>query len=237
MLASRATMANATPPTDSKPHRYRGVLLDIDGTLVDSNDAHAKAWVQALRENGHDVPFEKIRPLIGMGGDNLLPTAVGLDNESEEGKKISERRSEIFREELPRLRPFPRVRDLVERMKRDGLKVVIATSAPEHEMDPLLEIAGIKDLLQDRTSADDAENSKPAPDIVHAALGRLGCRPEETVLVGDTRYDIEAANRAGVGVIAVRCGGSSEEDLEGALAVYDDPADLLASYDSSPLAR
>lgn len=228
-------MKYASSPAD-RP-RYRGVLLDVDGTLVDSNHAHVDAWMQAFSENGYDVPKEKVRKLIGMGGDNLLPEALGLDKESPEGKKLSERHTGLFKEKLPGLRAFPGVRPLLERLRDDGLVLVVATSANRDELDPLLEIAGVKDLLDEATSADDAESSKPDPDIIHASLRRLGCPPEETVMLGDTPYDIEAAGKAGVGVIAFRCGGLfGDEELKGALAIYDGPADLLARYEESPLA-
>lgn len=216
---------------------YRGVLLDLDGTLVDSNHAHAEAWHRALTENGHEVPLEEIEQRIGMGGDNLLPSLLGIEKESELGTRISERRGEIFRDELlPHIRPFPEVRPLLEKMRQAGLRPVIATSSPDEELNPLVEIAGIGDLLESRTSADDAESSKPDPDIVQAALGRLGLPPRETVMLGDTPYDIAAAGAAGVGVIAFRCGGMfSDEDLKGALAIYDGPAELLEKWEESPL--
>jgi HAD superfamily hydrolase (TIGR01509 family) len=218
--------------------RYRGVLLDMDGTLIDSNEAHARAWERAFAANGQPVAYEEIRRRIGMGGDNLIPAILGIEKESELGTRISERRSEIYRNEsLPHIRPFPGVRPLLERMREAGLLLAIATSSPDEELDPALDITGIRDLLEERTSADDAESSKPDPDIVHAALDRLGLRPEETVMLGDTPYDIAAAGRAGLGVIAFRCGGFSDEDLAGALAIFDGPADLLERWDESPLAR
>ncbi len=215
--------------------RYRGILLDIDGTLVDSNEAHVEAWVQALHENGYEVSKEKIRPLIGMGSDNLLPAAVGVDKESGPGKRIAERHGELFKERLPRLRPFPGVRPLLEKMKAEGLKRLVATSAEPDDVKALLEIAGVTDLVEGAADSGDAESSKPDPDVVKAALARLKLGPEEVLLLGDTPYDIEAATRAGVGTLAVRSGGFPDEELEGALALYDDAADLLARYDSSPL--
>lgn len=227
-------MKNDASPAD-RP-RYRGVLLDVDGTLVDSNHAHVDAWMQAFSENGYDVSKEKVRKLIGMGGDNLLPEAVGVDPESPEGKKLADRHTELFKEKLPVLRAFPGVRQLLERLRDEGLDLVVATSAQRDELDPLLEIAGVKDLLDEATSADDAESSKPDPDIIHASLDRLGCPPEEAVMLGDTPYDVAAAGKAGVGVIAFRCGGLfTDEELKGALAIYDGPADLLAHYEESPL--
>ena len=216
----------------------RGVILDVDGTLVDSNDAHARAWVEALAEEGIRVEFERVRPLIGMGGDKLLPEISGIEEESPEGKRISERRGEVFKEKyLPSIKPCRGSRELLKRMKGDGLKLVVASSAKEDELDPLLEIAGASGLIEEKTSSDDAENSKPDPDIIQAALDGSGLSPEEAVMLGDTPYDIEAAKKAGVDTVALRCGGWKDEDLAGAIAIYDDPADLLAHYDRSPLKR
>src|SRR5687768_12532014 len=146
------------------------VLLDIDGTLVDSNDAHAQAWVEAFAEFGFDVPFERVRPLIGKGSDKLVPELVDVDPEQGRGKEMTEWRSRRFLERhAPRLRPFPQVRELLERMRADGHQLVVATSANEDEYAALMEVLGIEDLLAERTTSDDAENSKPDPDIVHAA--------------------------------------------------------------------
>ncbi len=214
-----------------------GVLLDIDGTLVDSNDAHARAWVEALAEAGHDVPFERVRRLIGMGGDQLLPEVIGLEKDTPEGQRISDRWVAIFKEKyLSGLRPFPQVRQLLMRMREERLPLVAATSAKADQLDALLDIAGVKDLIKEETTSDDVEESKPEPDIVRAGLRKLGCDASEAVMLGDTPYDIEAAGKSGVGVIALRCGGFDDSDLAGALAIYDDPADLLAHYDESPLA-
>lgn len=222
--------------TNESQSHYRAVLLDMDGTLIDSNAAHVNAWVEALREHGHQVSEKDIWPLVGMGGDNLLPRAVGISKESEEGKKISERRGEIFKTRyVPGIQPFPGVRPLLERLREDGLRLVIATSSPGDELEKNLEIAGIADLLEDSTSASDAGRSKPDPDIVKAALDRLDLPAGEVVMLGDTPYDIEAAGKAGVKVVAFRCGGFRDDDLKGALAIYDGPADLLARYGESPL--
>jgi HAD superfamily hydrolase (TIGR01509 family) len=218
--------------------RYRAVILDMDGTLIDSNAAHVHAWVDALREHGHPVSEEHIWPLVGMGGDNLLPAAAGISKESEEGKKISERRGEIFKTRyVPGIQAFPGVRPLLERLREDGLRLVIATSSPSDELEKALEIAGIADLLEDSTSASDAGKSKPDPDVVKAALDRLDLPAGEVVMLGDTPYDIEAAGKVGVKVVAFRCGGFRDDDLQGALAIYDGPADLLARYGESPLRR
>jgi HAD superfamily hydrolase (TIGR01509 family) len=217
--------------------KYRGALLDIDGTLVDSNKAHVDAWVEVLRDHGFAVTPEDIRPLVGMGGDNLLPRVVGVSSDSDLGKRIGEQRSKLFKERyLPRLQPFPEVRSLLERMRERGLKLVAASSSKADEVEKLLEIAGVADLMDESTSASDTRNSKPDPDLIHSGLERIGLPAGEVVMLGDTPYDIEAAAKAGVGVIAFRCGGFPDEDLEGALAIYDGAADLLARYDESPLA-
>ena len=215
--------------------RPTGVLLDIDGTLVDSNDAHAHAWVRALAETGVRVDFTAVRRLIGKGGDKLLPEVAGIDAGSARGEAISQRRGEIFRTEyLPELRPFPGAKELLARMTSAGLELVAASSAQETELKELLRVCGADEFIEASTSSDDAKNSKPDPDIVRAALERLGHPPERLVLLGDTPYDLEAAARAGVRVVALRCGGWGDADFKGAVRIYDDPADLLARFDESP---
>ena len=211
--------------------RYRGAILDVDGTLVDSNDAHARAWVDAFKEQGIETSFERIRPLIGMGGDKIIPEIAGVDEESERGASIGESRSRIFcRRYLSEVRAFPCVRELLEQMRADGMKLVVASSAKKEELEPLLRIARADGLIARKTSSDDAERSKPDPDA------ECGFDPRDVVMLGDTRYDIEAAHRAGVATIAFRSGGSSDQDLAGAIAIYDGAADLLTHYASSPLA-
>lgn len=215
--------------------RPTGVLLDVDGTLIDSNDAHAQAWVHAIGEAGQQVEFTAVRRLIGMGGDKLLPTIAAIDSESARGKSISKRREEIFRNDyLPRIRAFPAVKQLLKRMRDEGLELAIASSAKEKELDSLLQIAGAEEFLKAKTSSDDATNSKPDPDIVHSALKQLGKSPERVILLGDTPYDVEASLKAGIRVVAVRCGGWADFDLRGAEQVYDDPADILKHFEDSP---
>ena len=215
----------------------RVVLLDIDGTLVESNDAHARAWVKALAESGRNVPFEAVRPLIGMGGDKLLPKVCGLDAGSREGKRASDRRQEIFRTEyLPHLRPCRGARELLDLLTARAYKLVAASSAKKAELDPLLKVCGADRVIEAATSSDDAEASKPDPDILHAALKEIGLPATAAVMLGDTPYDVEAARRAGVKVIALRCGGWGDADLA-ADAIYDDPADLARHIDRSPLAE
>lgn len=216
--------------------RIDTAILDIDGTLLLSNDAHAQAFVDAAEELGYGpASFEEIRPLIGMGGDKLIPRVFGFGKESERGERLSKRKGEIFRGRyLPELKPAPGARALLERLRQDGLTLVVATSAGKDDLQGLLDRAGVRDLIADETSASDVEDSKPDPDVVRAALHKVGAAPERAVMLGDTPYDVEAATRAGVRVVAVRCGGWNDNDLAGAAAVYDDPADLLAHYNQSP---
>ena len=217
--------------------RPRAVILDVDGTLIDTNDAHAHAWVDVCNDFGYDVAFGKVREMIGMGGDRVLPALTGLSEDSETGTEMKERRGKVFRERyLPSCRPFPGARELLQRMKDDGMTLVVATSASADDMAALLKAAGVHDLIEEKASSSDAEASKPAPDIVEAALANAGVSADEAVMLGDTPYDVKAANRAGVRCIAVRSGGWDDEALTDATAVYQDVADLLARYETSPFA-
>lgn len=211
------------------------VLLDVDGTLVDSNDAHARAWLQAMAEFGVGGDFTTVRRLIGKGGDKLLPEAAGIDAESEKGKAISKRRGEIFKSEfLPTLSPFPGVKELLAHMQAVGLRLAVASSAKKDELRDLLRVCGADKFIEVSTSSDDAEESKPDPDIIHAALEQVAVSADKAILLGDTPYDVEAATRAGVKAVALRCGGWLDADLRGAMAIYDSPADLLAHFEGSP---
>lgn len=214
-----------------------GVIFDVDGTLVDSNDAHARAWVQAFAEQNILIPFGRVRPLIGMGGDKLITEITGWTSDDERALALGDRRAELFAErQLPTVRPLPGARDLVERLRALGAAVGIATSARRDELAGLLAVLGAPWLAQVATTSDDAERSKPDPDIVTAAMTRLDLPPEQMVMVGDTEYDVEAATRAGIWTIAVRSGGQPDRVLAGALAIYDGPQDLLEHLDASPIA-
>lgn len=215
---------------------FEGVLLDVDGTLIDSNDAHAAAWLRAFDAHGYKVSFHEIRERIGKGGDKLVMELVGLRDDDPTAMAINEDRTDYFLERLaPTLHGFPAARDLIQRMMEEGLKIGVATSAKAEELGTLLRIAHVDDLIATRTSSDDAEKSKPDPDIIVAALEKIGLPADRVVMLGDTPYDVQAAARAGVAVIAFRSGGWETEDLAGAIAVYDDVADLLGHYEESPL--
>jgi HAD superfamily hydrolase (TIGR01509 family) len=219
--------------------KLQAVILDIDGTLTLSNDAHAQAWVESFVAYGYEVPFEKVRPLIGMGGDKVIPKMVsGLSDEAGDGQKIGQRRKElIINRFAPELSPTPGSRELVLKMQQEGLRLIIATSATTEELSGLLKAAQVEDLLDQATTSSDAEASKPEPDIVEAALSKLQMEASQTVMLADTPYDIEAAGKCGVPVIAFRCGGFDDASLANAAAIYDHPADLLAHYDDSILGK
>ena len=221
-------------PGISTRHPVRAVLLDIDGTLIDSNDAHARAWVRAFKEHDVEVDPAVVRRAIGMGGDQLMPQVSGVEEDSPLGQQIAERRKHIFwDEQVSGVKPLPGADRFVAALKERGLIVVAATSAAGDELDRLLGIAGV--TLDGGTSKDDAARSKPEPDIVHAALTRAGVRPDQALMIGDTPYDIDAAKKAAVQTIAFRSGGWSDVDLKGAIAIYDGPADLLEHLADSPL--
>jgi HAD superfamily hydrolase (TIGR01509 family) len=219
------------------PRRLKAVLFDIDGTLVDSNDAHAAAWIRAFEEHGITVDPALVRRCIGMGGDKLMPEVSGIREDSPRGAAIATRRGEIFqRDFLPQLQAFAGARDLVLAIKDRGYAVIAASSASRKDLKALLAVARADDLMDDSTSSDDAEDSKPDPDIVHAALTKAKAPPSSAVMIGDTPYDIDAARRAGVRTIAFRCGGWPDSGLQGAIAIYDGPLDLYNYLDTSPLA-
>jgi HAD superfamily hydrolase (TIGR01549 family) len=210
-------------------------IFDIDGTLIDSVDFHAEAWQAAFEKYGKEIPFETVRKQIGKGADKLLPEFLSEDEIKSIGEELTELRGNIFKNEyLSRIKPFPKVRELFERIVADGKRIALASSAKKEELQEFKEIAKIGDLIREETSADDAEESKPAPDIFEAALELLGNPALENVLViGDTPYDAEAALKARLKVVGVLCGGFPEKDLRiaGCLDIYRNPADLLENFD------
>ena len=220
--------------------KLQAVIFDVDGTLLDSVDDHAKAWVDAFHEYGHRVCFEAVRRQIGKGGDQLMPVFMTREEIDDYGEALDRERGRIMKDRyLPLIKPFRAVRALLERVRADGKQIALASSATRDDLTAYKRIASIEDLVDVETSSDDAERSKPCPDIFQAALGRLsGIRPERILAVGDTAYDAEAAAKAGIRTVGLLCGGWSASDLKlaGCIAVYKDPADLLAHYGDSPLA-
>jgi HAD superfamily hydrolase (TIGR01509 family) len=213
----------------------RAVLLDLDGTLLDSNDAHAMSWAQTLEAYGVPVELAHVRELIGEGGDKLLPKLARIEKTSPLGKEIIEACSARFRREfLPHIRPLPGANALLRTLHERGLRLVLATSAGKHDVGPLLSVLDASPMIDAAPSSEGAR-SKPDGDTLESAIARTGCAPRDCVMIGDTPYDVEAAHRAGVRVIAFRAGGWPDEALRGADEIYDDPADLLAHLDESLL--
>ena len=219
----------------------KAVIFDVDGTLVDSVDLHARAWQEALAHFGKRVEYERVRYQIGKGGDQLMPVFLSEAELDEFGEELEKYRGELFkRDYLPRVKGFPSVRELFQRIKREGVSIALASSAKADELKTYKRIARIEDLVEEETSKDDAEKSKPHPDIFVASLEQLGDPPrEQAIVIGDTPYDAEAAGRAGIKTVGMLSGGFPEADLRaaGCVRVYRDAADLLANYDASPLAK
>lgn len=218
--------------------RYTAVLFDIDGTLVDSNYLHVDAWARALEEVGHPVPAWRIHRAIGMDSAKLMEILLGDDLERL-GGDAKERHSTYYQREAGRLRSFDRAQELLRELSRRGLRVVLATSAPEEEFEVLRKVLDVDDAIAEFTTAEDVSTAKPAPDVVQVAVKKAGVRPEQALMVGDAAWDMQAARKAGVDGIGVRTGGIGPSELQdaGAIAVYDDVAQLLSELDESPLYR
>jgi HAD superfamily hydrolase (TIGR01549 family) len=217
------------------------VIFDVDGTLVDSVDLHARAWQEALAHFGHEVEFQEVREQIGKGGDQLMPVFVPEEELARIGAELDDFRKKLYQEKyLPQVKGIPGVRALFQRLLADGKRIALASSAKGEELAAYKRLAGIDDLLGDgaaQASSDDAEKSKPHPDIFEAALAQLGHpAPNVCVVVGDTPYDVTAARAAHLRTVGVLCGGFPAESIwgAGAVAVYRDPKELLEHYERSP---
>lgn len=210
----------------------KAFIFDLDGTLVDSNELHVDSWDAAFRHFGKQFPRKQLQAQIGKGSDNYLPEFLSPEEIERFGKELDKYRSELFKKEyLPCVRPFPRVRALFQQIRDAGGEIVLATSGKKSETQHYVDLLEIDDLILGKTTADDAEQSKPEPDIIMAALAKLqGIQADESLLIGDTRFDMEAASKAGIPAIGVTCGGTSASILRGAgaLAVFRNPAALLA---------
>ncbi|WP_342376721.1 HAD family hydrolase [Myxococcus stipitatus] len=207
------------------------VIFDVDGTLVDSVDEHAEAWRRAFLHFGRDIPFAHVRSQIGKGADQLIPIFFNDEELERFGKELEEYRATLFlREFLPKVRPFPRVKELFQRLRQMGRRVVLASSAKDEELKHYVRLCNIEGLFEARTSKEDVAASKPQPDIFEAALARLG-KPETTVtvVVGDSPHDALAASKLGLSTVGVLSGGFSAEDLRaaGCRALVKDAAELL----------
>jgi HAD superfamily hydrolase (TIGR01509 family) len=215
----------------------KAAIFDIDGTLVDSVDLHAKAWKKAFAHFGHDIAFDKIRSQIGKGGDQLMPVFLSKEELEAEEKDLEKFRGKLFRKEfLPDVKAFPKVRELFQRLLADGWKLGLASSAKGKDLETYKKIAQIGDLIDAETSSDDAEKSKPHPDIFRAAMDRLGTiEPKDCIVVGDSPYDAEAAAKAGIRSVGFLCGGFPATVLRkaGFEKLYEGAADLWSQYEES----
>ena len=217
--------------------RFRAIIFDIDGTLVDSNEAHVEAWHLAFVAHGHDVPHERIRVEIGKGGDKLVPSILGDEVDEREGESLRDRQSKEFLAiaKHKRLKAFPRAREIFESLKARGVRTALATSSSREHLEALgrsadLDLTSLGETL---VNADDIEETKPAPDLVEAAVRKLRLEPRECAMIGDTPYDAEAASQAGVPCIGVASGGNTAQVLlaAGASSVWLDIAHIEAHLD------
>jgi HAD superfamily hydrolase (TIGR01509 family) len=216
----------------------RAAIFDLDGTLVDTNEFHVLTWQEVFRHFGKEIPLERLREQIGKGGDQYLPVFLNELELQKFGKEADKMHGEIFTKKyLPQVRPFPKVRELFERVRSAGKKIALASSGKDVEVHYYEKLLGVRDLVDVITTSDRVAHSKPSADVFLAALNILSMSSKEAVAIGDTPYDIEAAKKIELPVIGVLCGGFPEDLLrgEGAVAIYRDPAELLEHYNQSPL--
>lgn len=223
------------------------VIFDIDGTLVDSVDFHAQSWERTFQHFGRQIPYEQIRSQIGKGSDKLMPVFFSLAelDESDDGPRLTlgermrDYRRELYKREYhSRIKAFPQVRELFLRIKADGKRIALASSATKDDVATYKQIMNVEDLVDAATTTTEVESSKPEPDLFFVTLDKLGdIAPNDVIVVGDTPYDAEAAGKANLRTIGVLSGGFSEENLRqaGCIAIYQNIAALLAHYDESPL--
>jgi beta-phosphoglucomutase-like phosphatase (HAD superfamily) len=212
----------------------KAVIFDVDGTLIDSNDVHAQSWIDAFQEIDKKVSCDAVRGQIGKGGDQLLPVFLTKNEIDTYGTSLEKRRGEILKEAyLHTIQPFASVRELFERLRDNGIRIALASSAKREELGFYKKIANIEDLVDVEATSDDAENSKPAPDIFSAVLETMSEMDiSEILAIGDTPYDALASGRAGLKCVGLLCGGFPLEELKGAgfVAIYQDPTDLLTNF-------
>ena len=211
-------------------------LLDVDGTLIDSNYQHALAWFRAFREHGFVLPVWRIHRAVGMGGDQLVPTLLGEEVDEKQGDEIRETRDPIYKELMPEVQPLEGAQELIADLKERGLTIVLASSSPEDELDHYLELLHARDLADAWTTKEDVDATKPAPDLVRAALDKAGT--DSAAMIGDTRWDVEAAGKAGIETVCLMTGGWSEQELRdaGAVAVFESVDELRERLAETPFA-
>jgi HAD superfamily hydrolase (TIGR01549 family) len=214
-------------------------VLDIDGTLIDSNYQHALAWYRALRSVGETYPVWRLHRLIGMGGDQVVTAIGGEELERRAGDQAREAQGKEVDALLDEMMPLPGAHDLLVAIKERGHRLVLASSGQERHVDVFLDKLNARDIADAWTTSDDVENSKPAPDLLQVALKKVGASPDApSVVVGDSVWDVKAANKVGMPALVVRSGGFGDDELReaGAVAIYDTPADLTKALNDTPLA-
>jgi len=213
-------------------------ILDVDGTLIDTNYQHALAWFRAFARHDIVLPVWRIHRHIGMGGDQVVQALTDERTEEQLGDRIRDDEKDLYAEMIGEVRAMAGSRELIDELRGRGHRVVLATSAKPEELEHYLQMLDARERADAWTSAQDVESTKPEPDLVHAALQKLGAEPADAVMIGDTPWDVEAAKRAGVGTIAVRTGGFAAEELReaGALGVYESVAELCGSLEDTALA-
>ncbi|MFF1414570.1 HAD family hydrolase [Streptomyces sp. NPDC058289] len=217
----------------------RAALFDVDGTLTDTNHLHITSWWEALRQAGHHVPMHAVHRAIGLPGEDLLDHLLGEDRDHSGDARLSAAHDTLYATYFDRLPAFESTAELLGALSKAGWKVLLVTSATDRELKALRQAIGAEDAITDTATSDDVEEGKPAPDPVQHALELAEVPSGRAVFVGDSVWDMKAAGRAGVPAVGLLCGGIPGDDLEeaGAVAVYRDPADLLAGLDDSPFSR
>ena len=213
--------------------KLQAILLDIDGTLIDSNDKHTDCWVEAFAHFGKSVEWKFIREQIGKGGDLLVPDTLNAREMRTFGEKLKKFRGELWKEKYMRtVEPFPGAVDAIRELHARDIKLAFASSSNPDEVEYYVDLLGVGDLLEGTTSKEDAEFSKPSPEIFRAALERVKSDPARTLAVGDTPYDILAAHRTPVPIAAVLCGGFPRESLAKAEFLFDNVPAIVKELSS-----